>query len=133
MSKILLLICATVLGLAVSGNAIAQSLFEACAADIDTYCKQVEPGNGRLSACLYAYEDKLSDTCDAAVGEMADIIDVVFERLRYTKQQCGDDIATHCKDAAVGQGRVFSCLYEQKASLSAACVEVIEGVELPEK
>ncbi len=109
----------------------AQSVFNACETDIQSYCNDVTLGNGRLTACLYAHEDKLSESCDAAVGEMADIIDVVFERLRYVKQQCGADIATFCADVAIGQGRVFSCLHENRPSLSASCVEVVDGVELP--
>ena len=90
-----------------------------------------KPGDGRLSACLYAYEDKLSDSCDAAFGEMADLIDLVFERLRFTMEQCGSDIAEHCADVAVGEGRLFSCLREHEASLSAGCGDLIGGIELP--
>lgn len=111
----------------------AQSVFDACETDIQSYCADVTPGNGRLTACMYAHEDKLSESCDAAVGEMADIIDVVFERLRYVKQQCGADIATLCSDVAIGQGRVFSCLHENRSSLSASCVGVVDSVQLPKE
>ena len=44
----------------------AQSIFESCAKDLETYCGAVTPGNGRTYACIYAHEDKVSDECDAA-------------------------------------------------------------------
>ncbi len=34
---------------------------------------------------------------------------------------------------AIGQGRIFACLHENKSSLSAGCGEVIDHVELPKE
>ncbi len=31
--------------------------------DLETYCKNVTPGEQRILACLYAHEDKLSGRC----------------------------------------------------------------------
>ncbi len=109
----------------------AQDLLEACSTDIGTHCAAVVPGNGRLASCLYAHEDKLSEPCDIAFGETADIMDMVFERLRFAKQQCSADIATHCADVEVGQGQIFSCLRDQAASLSDGCRGLVERVDLP--
>ncbi len=122
------------LGLAVLYNPItasAQSIFASCEDDLAKFCSAVNPGHGRLGACLYAHEDQVSPSCDAAIVEIADLIDILFERLRYAKQQCGADIAKLCGETEIGQGRLFSCLYEQKAALSAECLEVIENVQLP--
>jgi hypothetical protein len=120
------------LALTVSASpAPARSIFEACEGDIQAYCDMVTPGNGRLMACLYAHEDKVSDSCDVAIDETADIIDIVFERLRYVSQQCGEDIRTYCADVAVGEARVLSCLHGKKASLSSSCAEVIDRIQLP--
>ncbi len=109
----------------------AQSIFASCEEDLVKFCPAVTPGNGRLSACLYAHEDQVSPSCDAAIAETADLIDMLFERVRYAKQQCGADIAKLCGETEIGQGRLFSCLHEQKAALSADCLEVIENVQLP--
>lgn len=109
----------------------AQSLFVACEADVVQFCSAVTPGYGRLQACLYAHEDQISDSCDAAFGEMAGIMDEVFARLRYAKQECGADIQAHCADVAIGEGRLFSCLAEKKAELAPGCVELVDRVELP--
>ena len=109
----------------------AQSIFASCEADIAKFCPAVTLGHGRLAACLYAHEDQVSPSCDAAIAETADLIDMLFERVRYAKQQCGADVARLCGEVEIGQGRLFSCLYEQKPALSAECLEVIENVRLP--
>jgi len=122
------------LGLGVLYNpfaASAQSIFASCEEDLAKFCPAVTPGHGRISACLYAHEDQVSPSCDAAIAETADLIDMLFERVRYAKQQCGADVAKLCGEVEIGQGRLFSCLYEQKPALSAECLEVIENVQLP--
>ena len=112
-------------------SAQAQSVFDACEPDIKQHCETVTPGNGRLSACLYAHEDQLSESCDAAFGEVGDVLDLVFERLRYVSQQCGEDLRKFCSETELGQGRKFVCLHSHKSELSAECGEVIDGVQLP--
>ena len=100
------------------GQATAQSVFEACGEDIVSRCKAVTPGDGRIFACLYAHEDKISETCDAVIADVADLIDVFFEIIRYTNQECRADIETHCLDVELGGGRIFSCLKSHKAELT---------------
>jgi len=38
-----------------------------CKAELEKYCKNVTPGEGRVLACLYAYGDKLSGRCEYAL------------------------------------------------------------------
>jgi hypothetical protein len=39
----------------------------ACATDIQTLCAGVQPGGGRIFACLKEHKDKVSDACKTAV------------------------------------------------------------------
>jgi Cysteine rich repeat len=39
----------------------------ACDSDIQTLCPGVQPGGGRILACLKAHQDKVSDVCKKAV------------------------------------------------------------------
>jgi hypothetical protein len=39
----------------------------ACATDIQTLCSGVQPGGGRILACLKEHKDKVSDGCKKAV------------------------------------------------------------------
>jgi hypothetical protein len=125
-------VAALVLG-AFTLPAHAESVFQACEVDIDHYCADVTPGSGRLTACIYAHEDKLSNSCDAAVAETANVINVIFNRLRNVRLQCAGDVAKLCDEVAIGQGRVFACLHENKVALSDECGDVIDHVELPKK
>jgi len=114
-----------------ASTANAQSIFASCDEALTKFCPNVTPGHGRLTACLYAHEDKVSPSCDAAIAESADLIDLLFDNIRYVKQQCGEDVAKLCGEVEIGQGRLFSCLYEKRQSLSGECLEVIENVRLP--
>ena len=41
-------------------------------AELETYCKDVTPGDGRILACLYAHGDKLSGQCEYALYDAAE-------------------------------------------------------------
>ncbi len=110
----------------------AADILDACADDIATRCAEVEPGHGRLMACLYAYEDKVSDACDVAIGDAADLIDMMFERLRSLKQNCAEDIRSLCAGATFGQGEIFSCLAAQKDAVSEDCIAFVQDLRLPQ-
>ena len=114
------------------GQAAAQSVFEACGEDIANHCKAVTPGDGRIFACLYAHEDKISESCDAVTDDVANLLDVFFEIIRYTNQECRADIERHCLDVELGGGRIFSCLKSHKAELTSDCSAVIERIDLPD-
>ncbi len=103
----------------------AQSIFESCETDLKAYCGQVTPGNGHIVACLYAHEDTLSDNCDAATEDHANLLDWFFESVRYVMDQCADDIQKHCGDVAFGGGRIFSCLVEKTSSLTDGCKALV--------
>lgn len=123
-----LMICFVATGwLAVAGNATgsAQSLHEACRADIRHYCDTVTPGNGRIMACVYAHEDKITADCDAATSDVSDILDTVFASIQDVLSLCRADIEKHCSGVKFGEGRILSCLNENTASLTAECKKVV--------
>jgi len=103
----------------------AQSIFESCETDLKAYCGQVTPGNGHIVACLYAHEDTLSDNCDAATEDHANLLDWFFESVRYVMDQCANDIREHCADVTFGGGRIFSCLIEKTSSLTDGCKALV--------
>ena len=106
----------------------AQDIIAACSDVIASHCADVVPGDGRLYACLYAHEDKVSEACDEAVADVHDQLDIFFELVRFAKQECRADIATHCGDVAAGGGRIYSCLKERESVLSASCAEVMSRI-----
>ncbi len=114
------------------GAARSQSVFEVCSSEILSHCSAVLPGEGRLYACLYANEEKLSDACDEATVDVLDQLDLFFELVRYAKQECAIDIEKHCSSVKMGGGKILSCLKSRSADLSNDCTVVLDKISLPE-
>ena len=121
------------LSIAFSGGAQAESIFDTCSVDLETYCSDVAPGNGRLYSCLYSREDKLNDSCDEALSDIADQMDLFFDVVRYATQECGADIVDHCQDVDAGDGRIYTCLKAMTGELTESCEAVMTQFELPEE
>ena len=88
----------------------------ACAGDIAKFCKDLQPGGGRIAKCLKDHEKELSATCKEEVAE-------VQKRWNETAQACHDDVLKFCKDAQPGGGRIAKCLKEHQSELSPECQE----------
>ena len=58
-------------------------MIDACKPEIEAYCSQVTPGNGRLLHCVAAHEDKLSGQCEYALYQAASLLEALSpERAR---------------------------------------------------
>ena len=106
----------------------AQDVIKACEGDIKKYCSQVTLGDGRLLACMYAHEDKLSVQCDVAIADAADQLDWFMDRVRTAIAQCAPDIEKHCANVEIGQGRIFMCLKIKRNELANECKAVVDRV-----
>lgn len=130
--KHLTAICAAILLLALTGplaaDDIVSTVEKGCATEIENYCSQVSPGEGRLLACFYAHEDKLSGQCQYALYDASAQLDRAVSSLNYVASQCEDDIMKHCAQVQVGEGRVLDCLAANKESVSASCNTAIADV-----
>lgn len=109
-----------------AGPAHSQGVLKACEGDIKKYCSAVKPGDGRLLACFYAHEDKISDSCDRAVGDVADQLDNFMDTIRAGWAACAGDIEKHCAKVAAGEGRIYNCLKTQRTSLKQACGKFVD-------
>jgi len=126
--KIALLTCTV--GLFLCAHAMAQDplvehLVNACESDLQSYCSQVTPGNGRLLHCMAAHEDKISGQCQYAFYQAATILEQIATATAYIASQCETDIDTHCSGVAMGEGRILACLSENKAEVSDACNQAV--------
>ena len=111
-----------------SGAASAsQNVLELCADDIELYCADVVPGDGRVIACLYAHTATLTESCHAATGGTGRLLEGFFDRMAEAAAACREDIKTHC--ANVQAGAAFDCLQYKSAELSAACATELEGFQ----
>jgi hypothetical protein len=115
-----------------AGNVSAQDIVSAvqkgCATEIQNYCSQVTTGEGRLLACFYAHEDKLSGQCQYALYDASAQLERAVSALNYVAGQCEDDIVAYCANVQLGEGRVIECLNSHSESVSAACKQAMADV-----
>ncbi len=110
-------------------EAAISKIRKACAADINSFCSKVTPGEGRLALCMLAHEDKVSDGCFASVFDVADTIDLALSNISRAADVCEKEIDTHCANVEPGQGRVAQCLIDKESELSSACRGEVAGVK----
>jgi len=118
-------------GLVLAGSVSAQdSLLEyvvdACQGDLEKYCSQVTPGEGRLLHCVAAHEDKLSGQCEYALYQAASLLEQLATAIVYVAQSCESEIKSLCADVQVGEGRVLACLEEHGEQLGETCTKAIQ-------
>lgn len=112
----------------VSAQDIVSDVQKGCGAEIEKYCSQVSMGEGRLLACFYAHEDKLSGQCQYALYDASAQLERAVSALNYVAGQCEDDMKAHCADVQLGEGRVVECLNSNSESVSAACKQAMADV-----
>ena len=125
-------ICVTLL-FAISAGAepsLVETVANGCKAEIDTYCKDVIPGQGRMLACLYAHSDKLSGRCEYALYDAAAQLERAVAALSYVVNECAEDLDRFCQGVPAGQGRLLECINKKGAQVSARCREAIKEVGL---
>ena len=112
----------------VSAQDIESDVKKGCKAEIESFCSQVTLGQGRLLACFYAHEDKLTGQCQYALYNAAAQLEHAVSALNYVAGQCEDDIVANCAEVQLGEGRVVECLKSNPESVSAPCNQALSEV-----
>jgi hypothetical protein len=100
---------------------VAETLSKGCSKEFQTFCKDVTPGEGRLLACLYAHEDKLSGRCEYLFYDTAARLGWLINTLTYVASECRDDLTKFCSDIKPGEGRLLQCIDKNDAKVSNQC------------
>lgn len=103
-----------------------QTFANGCEKELKTYCSDVHPGEGRLLACLYAHNDKVSGRCEYAVYDAAAQLERILSAVAYVANECDDDLVKFCDDIQVGEGRVIECMEKNKDKLSKRCKQAVD-------
>jgi Cysteine rich repeat len=82
-----------------------RAAMQVCRADALKLCASVQPGGGRVAACLRENESKLSSPCQAQLGKI---------------EVCAAEVKKLCPQAK-GEGELRQCLTGKRAELSAEC------------
>ena len=88
---------------------LAQAAQHPCMDDAKKLCPGVEPGQGRIAACLKEHKDQLSQGCKANIA-----------RFREGAGACEADVQKLCPDAKAGPER-HRCMQQHKDEVSPAC------------
>ena len=107
---------------------IIETVANGCKTEIETYCKAVTPGEGRVLACLYAYQDKLSGQCEYALYDAAVRLERAVAALSYVANECEADLAANCAGVKAGEGRLLQCLEKNEAKVSSRCKGALKDV-----
>ncbi len=99
-----------------------------CKPELESYCKDVTPGEGRVLACLFAREDKLSAGCKYSLAVASLQVEHLQVTLTYLANECEDDLKTYCAHLKIGEGRLLDCLKKNEASVSSRCKQAFKNV-----
>ena len=91
-------------------SAMAQPRAGVCAAEIRKHCADVQPGEGRIGACVKEHFNDLSDACKVRLARTAAVA-----------KACIPDVKERCASAGRGRGRIATCLKDALADLSDTC------------
>ena len=109
---------------------LVESVVTGCKVELEKYCSQVTPGEGRILACLYAHNDKLSGRCEYALYDAAVQLERAVAALAYVANECGADLRKHCAGIEAGEGRLLDCLQKNDAEVSNRCKQARKDVGL---
>lgn len=119
--RVLMILMLTLLTVAQTQAGPKQSreeIAEKCKGDVQKFCKDIKPGQGKLYRCLHEHEAKLSAGCKAWYADS-------HQKLKNWSQNvataCSGDLDTHCKDVKPGGGRLVKCLHDHEEDLSGSC------------
>jgi Golgi apparatus protein 1 len=113
---------------------VAQAQPEACKADIEKFCAEVEHGQGRVLKCLTEHTSDLSAQCKTFLetrrqGRRDQHAARRKERPRSEmRRACKSDIEKFCKEAMGKPDQMAECLREHQVEFTAECREKVEQV-----
>ena len=103
---------------------------EGCQQELTTFCKDVTPGEGRILACLYAFQDKVTPRCEYALYDSIGQLDRTLTNLSYAIGECRDDLKSFCAEVKPGEGRLLDCLSKNEAKITNRCNNALKDTGL---
>jgi hypothetical protein len=113
-----------------AGESLVETVAKGCEKELNAYCANVTPGEGRILACLYAHGDKLSGQCEYALYDAAVQLERAVAALSYLANECDADLEQYCSSITPGQGRLIDCLDKNAKNISKRCKQALEDVGL---
>ncbi len=114
--------------LAIASTALSQEATsnDPCRADLQQFCKDVQPGEGRIAACLQEHSQEFSQVCKNHIATLE-------KGVRVFAKACQSDLKRYCKGIKPGGGRLIFCLKDHEADLSDGCRTLLTKQPLRKK
>lgn len=103
-------------------------VMKACKSDLEKYCNNVKPGEGRKMACLKAYEDKLSSECASTWNKRRESW---HEHMKSWEKACGADKEKLCAGKKPEEMR--ECMHSHQSDLSPSCKDFHKNMKVHEE
>ena len=87
---------------------------QACKAELQQNCAEVQPGAGRLRACVKEHFAAFSEPCKAALLSSVAVV-----------KACKADVQQTCTGVEAGGGRIQACMKDHCAEFSEPCQQAI--------
>jgi hypothetical protein len=87
---------------------------QACGPEIQQHCAGVEPGEGRLRACVKEHFAAFSEPCRQAMLSNVAVV-----------RACKADVQRTCPDIQPGGGRIQACMKDHFTEYSETCKQAI--------
>jgi hypothetical protein len=87
---------------------------QACGTEIEQHCAGVQPGEGRLRACVKENFAAFSEPCKQALLSSVAVVRV-----------CKADVQRTCPGVQPGDGRIQACMKDHFAEYSDTCKQAI--------
>src|SRR5690349_9616461 len=99
-----------------SADAMAQQspVRQACGAQIEQRCAGVQPGEGRMRACVEEHFAELSEPCKQTLLSNVAVV-----------KACKADVQQTCSGVQPGGGRIQACMKDHFAEFSEMCKRAI--------
>ena len=101
-----------------------------CAKELKTRCKGVREGGGRMLACLYSHDDKVSAKCAATISMSAVRLGEALGALANVRRVCDGDARRLCSGVMPGDGNLIDCLAQARKGVSQACNATLDAAFL---
>jgi hypothetical protein len=120
MHKVIGMAAISVLVLApVVATAQPATVRRACQAELQQHCAGVEPGDGRLRACVKEHFAAFSEPCKVALLSSVAVV-----------RACKADVQKTCAGIEPGGGRIQACMKDHFAEYSDRCQQAIITAKL---
>ena len=103
--------------LLLSGSVAVAQAGKPCAGDIKTLCAGIQPGEGRIKACIKSHLTGLSPTCEDRVLTVA-----------VAGKVCKSDVEKLCAGIVPGTGGIRACMKSHMAEVSEPCKDAMSRV-----